>query len=272
MASAETENTRVLASFETPDSTQNWVSVNDNVMGGISEGGFQRKESGTLLFEGDLSLENNGGFASIRTKPRTVDLSGMSGIAVRVRGDGRTYWVDLRVAGLSSVGSYRADLTTTRDEWTITRIPLENFKPQVFGRTLPGPPIDPSKINSVGFTIADKKSGPFQLEVEYVKAVFPDSSAKTADAPDTLQTLAPAGLIRLAIARGVPIFNAGNPGACAAVYEVACEALRVMPGVGEESVAILGQALSDIRTDKTDREKAWILRYALDQVLARLNS
>jgi hypothetical protein len=82
------------------------------------------------------------------------------------------------------------------------------------------------------------------------------------------QPLAPAALIVLAIDRGVPLFNNGNPGACAAVYEVTCEALRVMPGVSEDSRADLARALAKMREAETDNEKAWILRYALDGVLS----
>jgi len=76
---------KALASFDKPDSIRSWKSVNDGVMGGVSEGGFKRTDSNTLLFSGTLSLENNGGFASIRTEPRAMDLTGLS---VRSRGEG----------------------------------------------------------------------------------------------------------------------------------------------------------------------------------------
>ena len=104
----------MLASFEKPDSAQNWISVNDGVMGGVSEGRFERTERKTLLFTGNLSLENNGGFASIRTKPSVMNLAGASGIIVKARGDGRTYWVDLRTARQFGASSYRAYLPTSR--------------------------------------------------------------------------------------------------------------------------------------------------------------
>ena len=63
---------QVLASFAAADSLQAWNSVNDGVMGGVSKGGVSRTEQGTMLFSGELSLANNGGFASIRTSPRAV--------------------------------------------------------------------------------------------------------------------------------------------------------------------------------------------------------
>jgi NADH dehydrogenase [ubiquinone] 1 alpha subcomplex assembly factor 1 len=32
------------------------------------------------------------------------------------------------------------------------------------------PPLDPTKVTSVGFLISDKQEGPFQLEVAWIKA------------------------------------------------------------------------------------------------------
>lgn len=161
---------KAIASFENDESLKSWSSVNDGVMGGISKGGFKRSDQGTLLFTGELSLENNGGFASIRMKPADLGLAGTSGIVVKARGDGRTYWVDLRVSDQMSASSYRAFLPTTAGKWMETTIPFADFKLQAFGRELPVKPIDPASVASAGFTIADKKEGPFSLEIEFVKA------------------------------------------------------------------------------------------------------
>jgi hypothetical protein len=103
---------KVLASFATKDAVKAWNSVNDGVMGGVSTGGASWTEQGTLLFSGELSLANNGGFASIRTEPRSLGLAGSSAIVVKARGDGRTYSIELRVAGQTGASSYRADLPT----------------------------------------------------------------------------------------------------------------------------------------------------------------
>jgi NADH dehydrogenase [ubiquinone] 1 alpha subcomplex assembly factor 1 len=53
---------------------EDWQAVNDGVMGGVSEGTFQITDRNTLAFVGTLSLENNGGFASVRTRPKTLGL------------------------------------------------------------------------------------------------------------------------------------------------------------------------------------------------------
>jgi transforming growth factor-beta-induced protein len=87
-------------------------------------------------------------------------------------------------------------------------------------------------------------------------------------AKPTAEPLSALGLIERAIERGVPLFNGGDHAACAAVYEITCEALRVMPGVAAASREILTQALTESQEEKSARKQAWILRTALDQVAA----
>ena len=168
---AATAAVRVLATFDQPDSMDSWKTVNDGVMGGVSEGGCKRTDSNTLRFSGTISLENHGGFASIRTEPRAMDLTGLTALVVKARGDGRTYWIDLRVNQPMLASSYRAEFPTVKGEWREIRIPLRDFQFQSFGRRLPGDPVNPANINSVGFTLADKQAGAFELEIESVTAM-----------------------------------------------------------------------------------------------------
>jgi uncharacterized surface protein with fasciclin (FAS1) repeats len=399
---------KFLANFKDDESGKGWTSVNDDVMGGISKGGFEITDRNTLLFKGSLSLENNGGFASIRSKPKDLDLTGMKALAVRAKGDGRTYWIELRVTRQMRASSYRADFTTTKGEWKNSIIPLENFKLQAFGQPLPSDPIKPEEVESVGFTIADKKSGEFELEIESIKAVSqaaateaprgggtivdiaksagqfktllaaavaadlasalsgkgpltifaptdeafaklpegtvqellqPENKAKlvsilqyhviagkvtlanalTAGQAETLQgsklsakfedgsvlvnsakllnadiaasngvihvidqvllppdnskkVLSSAGLIELAISRGVPLFNNGDEAACVAIYEVTCESLRTLPDTSRKSRATLSNALTEMREEKNATKKAWILRGALDKTYEALEA
>ncbi|MBP7865884.1 MAG: fasciclin domain-containing protein [Acidobacteria bacterium] len=87
--------------------------------------------------------------------------------------------------------------------------------------------------------------------------------------PETVgKPLPPRALVEMAIDRGVPLFNGGQVAACAAVYEITCEALRAMPEVSEASRKDLERALRAMRAEKSAREKAWILRRALDRILA----
>jgi monofunctional biosynthetic peptidoglycan transglycosylase len=156
--------------FAGPEAAQKWQAVNDGVMGGVSDGRFKITDEGTLEFFGTLSLENNGGFASVRTKPTELDIKMGDTIVVRVKGDGREYVLNLYTKSRRMAFSYRAPLPTKKDEWTEVKVPLEDLVPTAFGRRVQGMgQVEPSQINGLGFMLADKKPGKFQMQVEWVK-------------------------------------------------------------------------------------------------------
>ena len=82
------ESGKVLFGFDGDRPGAGWRAVNDSVMGGVSKGGPQFPGDGTMVFAGSLSLENNGGFSSIRTRSKRRDLSGYEALAARIRGNG----------------------------------------------------------------------------------------------------------------------------------------------------------------------------------------
>ena len=150
-----------------------WYVVNDNVMGGRSEGGFTL-EKGKLVFAGRTNTRG-GGFSSIRTMPLELDLSDHEGIRVHVLGDGRRYtwrlttdarWRDRQV-------SYWADFDTIDGEWTTVDIPFSAFVPQFRGYQLDGPALDTTRITGMGLMIYDKLDGPFRLQLDSVRAYVP---------------------------------------------------------------------------------------------------
>ncbi len=156
--------------FAGPDSAQKWQAVNDGVMGGVSDGRFRITEEKTLGFFGTLSLENNGGFASVRTKPTELGIRAGDTLVARVKGDGREYALNIYTKSRRMAFSYRAPLPTTKDEWTEVRVPLEDFIPTAFGRRVQGMgPVEPDQISGLGFMLSDKKAGKFQMQVEWVK-------------------------------------------------------------------------------------------------------
>lgn len=148
-----------------------WSVVNDGVMGGRSTSRVERTEHGTLRFQGHVSLENNGGFASTRADLDTVDLSSFGGAAIRVRGDGRRYQLRFRVSGSWSRIWYKAPFDTVDGEWIEVRRAFADFEPTFRGRRPPdAPPLDPAALRQVGFLIADEREGPFELEVDWIRA------------------------------------------------------------------------------------------------------
>ena len=165
------EKDGLVFNFNTPESGKTWVSVNDNVMGGISEGKFKITQDKTLLFYGSLSLENNGGFASIRCLPTQLGLKKNDSIYFQVKGDGREYTMNLYTNKRLTAFSYRQSFQTKNNEWVEISLPLEKFIATSFGKVIPkAEPINPTDIESLGFMLGDKKPGAFQVEFKEIKA------------------------------------------------------------------------------------------------------
>ena len=159
-----------LFDFTGADAAKEWQSVNDGVMGGVSEGKFKITDKQTMEFFGTLSLENNGGFASVRTRAKKLGLEKGDTIVARVRGDGREYSLNLYLNKPLIAFSYRATVQTKKDEWIEVKVPLDKFEATSFGRVVKDAgAVKPEEVNAIGFMLSDKKAGPFKMEVEWIK-------------------------------------------------------------------------------------------------------
>ncbi len=148
-----------------------WLIVNDGVMGGLSKSRFSLSDSSTAVFSGNVSLENNGGFASTRTKAMQFQLDGFKGILVRVKGDGKKYQFRIRTNDRFDGISYRYHFETDIDQWQTISIPFNKCVPVFRGQILPDvKPVSPKHIQQVEFLISDKQSGEFYLEIQWIKA------------------------------------------------------------------------------------------------------
>lgn len=166
------DTSRVLFDFTKPEASKEWQPVNDGVMGGVSEGKFRITGEKTLEFFGKLSLENNGGFASVRTKAKKLGLERGDTIVAKVRGDGREYSLNLYLTKPLIAFSYRATVQTKKDEWIEVKVPLDKFEATSFGRVVKDAgAVKPEEVNAVGFMLSDKKAGPFKLEIESIRVV-----------------------------------------------------------------------------------------------------
>jgi monofunctional biosynthetic peptidoglycan transglycosylase len=162
--------------FEYSSMEESWISVDDVVMGGVSSSNMRIKD-GVAVFEGQLSLENNGGFASVRSNPIQTNLGGYDGIRLRVKGDGNSYQLRIRRSADLDGPSYQLTFSTKRGLWTEIDLPFSDFSAAFRGRFLPQhPKLDPAKIATVGFLIADKQEGPFALQVDWIRAFRMDTN------------------------------------------------------------------------------------------------
>ena len=287
--------------FDFDDKLDDWRVVVDGVMGGRSTGSVDRNEPGFLQFSGDLSLANNGGFSQMRCNVDGDQFAGMRGIEITVRGDGRDYNFDVRCSNARVMaGGFQQTFTTKEGEWTTIRMPFEDFSLYSFGRRLSGvPAIAPAMIESIGVTLSDKKEGSFRLDVASIVAFGGEtlgaatvSDVTTLSRRSTLATLrglidseerAPEAvsvkacteavrLTELAISLAVPLFNDGQPAACAAIYEVTIEAMLALGGddLGYSVIDLLEVGLTQAKTEENSSSRAWTYRRVLDNAYRHL--
>ncbi|MCX7183432.1 MAG: CIA30 family protein [Nitrosospira sp.] len=163
---------RELFCFESASSVENWTAIDDAVMGGVSHSHFRYNISGYSVFEGFVSLEQNGGFASIRscsldlTSPRAVSC------VIEVYGDGKRYKLNLVTDNSFDGVKYQSAFDAPKNQWTLIKIPLSLFRPNFRGRLVSGsPPLDPTHLRQIGLMIADRQAGPFRLAIRYIKMI-----------------------------------------------------------------------------------------------------
>jgi len=168
---ADTATNITLFDFQAATNSPAWEVVNDDVMGGVSASQFQVQTNGCAVFSGTVRLENNGGFASVRSAPVRENLTGLTAFVLRVRGDGRRYKFSVRTGAGLDTPLYQCSFTTKPGAWEEHRLAFGDFVPTFRGRVLTDvPPLNPAKVNSVGFLISDKQAGPFRLEIGWIKA------------------------------------------------------------------------------------------------------
>jgi monofunctional biosynthetic peptidoglycan transglycosylase len=168
MANAED---KLLCDFKEASQKSQWNIINDGVMGGVSTSTFTIHADHTATFTGSVSLENNGGFASVRGGPFEFKLKDFSGLRIRVKGDGKTYSLRLRTDTFFDGPNYRVKFETVADEWMVVDLPFHTFVATFRGRILTNaPPLDPDKIKQIGLLISDKQAGPFRLHIDWIAA------------------------------------------------------------------------------------------------------
>ena len=146
-----------------------WNIVNDTVMGGRSSSRWS-KNSSALSFEGFLSLENNGGFASVRHDLDNINLSSTDGIFIKVKGDGRKYQFRIR-SQASRWANYSQEFKTKKDTVQSFFLPYKDFKPSWRGRSVRNVPTLTGKdVRGIGFLLGDKVQGKFKLDILNISA------------------------------------------------------------------------------------------------------
>lgn len=160
-------NTLLVFDFGSNPDWSAWEIENDTVMGGVSTSKLSRSEAGLAVFTGAVSLENNGGFASMQYHFPPKNISGYTKAVIRLKGDGKAYQFRIK-ANLRERASYIYSFQTT-GEWQTVEIPLSQLEPTFRGYKLNQPNFNADQIQEVRFLIGNGKSENFRLEVDKIE-------------------------------------------------------------------------------------------------------
>tara|TARA_B100001250_G_C19767654_1_gene775547 strand:+ start:1188 stop:1700 length:513 start_codon:yes stop_codon:yes gene_type:complete len=157
---------KVVYDFHEDSSFRNWAIVDDGVMGGLSEGNLRIGEDGNGVFYGYVSLDNYGGFTSVRFR-KNISLKGFDKIVLRVLGDNKFYQLRIR-------SSYRdrhsyVKRFYARDEWSDIEIPLSSMEPQFRGRYLRMRNFNGNSLVELGLLIGNKVEERFALKIDQIR-------------------------------------------------------------------------------------------------------
>ncbi len=158
-----------LFDFSVPRAAEAWRAIDDRVMGGVSRSRLRHDRAGHAVFEGTVSLERNGGFASVRSSPGERGLPGARSCLVEVRGKLKQFKLSLLTDdGFDSL-NYQAGFALAGTDWQTLRLPLADFRASFRGREVTdAPPLDPARIRQVGLMIAARQAGPFALDIRRI--------------------------------------------------------------------------------------------------------
>lgn len=157
--------------FDSIAAVASWSAIDDRVMGGISSSHLRFDEGGWAVFEGHVSLERNGGFASVRSRPCAFQRAGVSAFWLEVKGDGKRYKLNLRTDDAFDGVNYQAIFVPPAGQWLDIELPLAAFQATFRGRSVSAAePLNPAHLRQVGLMIAERQSGPFSLALRAIGA------------------------------------------------------------------------------------------------------
>lgn len=146
-----------------------WKIVNDGVMGGLSSSEVSINQDGHLEFKGKVSLENNGGFASVQHEISIDEVEQYTHVKVKLKGDQKNYQLRLK-SDNSQYQSYIQEFETS-GEWEEITLKIADFYPSFRGRKLDLPNFEFDQIQQITFLISNKKAEKFKLEVNCIDLV-----------------------------------------------------------------------------------------------------
>jgi len=152
--------------FTNPKTMRDCWIVNDGVMGGISQSTLRQDTQG-MYFEGLVSLENNGGFASMRSSAQFP--AGTQALELLAKGDGKQYKLILRTA-LEPRVTYVADFIA-EPGWKTYQFNLNQFKSTFRGQAISAPTLSFADVIEFGILISNNQAGRFAIQLKTLQSI-----------------------------------------------------------------------------------------------------
>lgn len=152
--------------FSAQSDLTEWRIVNDGVMGGVSTSSISLTQAGHGQFSGQVSLANNGGFASVQLNKTIAITEGKKWVVLHLKGDGKRYEFRLK-SDTSQKESYVQPFVTS-GKWETIKLPITAFNPQFRGRLLNLPSFNFNRIEQFSFFIANKQAQDFTLLIDWI--------------------------------------------------------------------------------------------------------
>jgi NADH dehydrogenase [ubiquinone] 1 alpha subcomplex assembly factor 1 len=162
----ENIDAKIIYDFNHGKNINDWFVVDDVVMGGESLGSFSLDKDGNGLYSGYVSLENYGGFSSVRCKQKEVEIDKYKYIVIKVFGDNKFY--QLRIRSKNYDRHVFVKNIYVKNEWEEIKIPLNSMEPQFRGRKLKMRNFNSDSIVELGILIGNKVEENFSLKIDYI--------------------------------------------------------------------------------------------------------
>jgi NADH dehydrogenase [ubiquinone] 1 alpha subcomplex assembly factor 1 len=165
--------------FTDPTVCEGWAPIDDRIMGGVSRSRLRHDPAGYAVFEGTVSPEQGGGFASVRHPGLSLGTPATNAYRLEVQGDGRRYKLNLRTDQTFDGVNYQAEFQPPAGDWMTMDLAVEAFTAKFRGRTVEAPPLAPERVSQVGLMIADRQWGAFALRIRSLCCVESEAHAPT---------------------------------------------------------------------------------------------
>ena len=159
-------NTLVIFDFIKEADLKNWYVINDTVMGGVSNGKMGKDAAGNVLFEGHVSLDNNGGFTSVRYDAGKIKLQGYSKFLIVLKGDGKAYQFRVKTNS-KDYYAYVYSFETTGN-WQTIEIPFSSMVPSFRGQLLNMANFSGDYMEEIGILIGNKIAEDFKIAIDNI--------------------------------------------------------------------------------------------------------